>query len=113
MSSGHMVIYRGCTPVIDSRYEGDGARTPAEAVVEAVAAAADVDPLELPPLHEYVDPDALNELFQQHERSGEADTVLSFRIDHWNVFVRADGRIRVCDGTQATDPTPVFDSPTA
>jgi len=113
MSLGDMTIYRGCTPVIDSQYEEGGLQTPAEAVVEAVAVAAGVDPLELSPLHEYIEPDALNDLFQQHGRASDGDTVLSFRIDHWNVFIRTDGRIRVCDGTQPTEPTPVFDSSTA
>lgn len=112
MNSGGVTIYRGCTPVVDSRYERDGSRTPAEVVIEAVAAAADVDPLELPPLYDYVEPDALNSLFR-HDGPGDAGTVLSFRIDDWNVFLHADGRIRVCDGTQPTDPEPVFASSTA
>jgi hypothetical protein len=112
MNSENLTIYRGCTPVLDSHYEAEGSQTPAEAVVEAVAAAADVDPLELPPLHDYVEPDALNKLFQHQDGSGTAETILSFKMKSWNVFIRADGCIRVCDGTQPTDPTPVFNSPT-
>lgn len=107
MSVGEMAIYRGCTPVVDSQYDRDGPRTPVEAVLEAVATAANVDPIALPPLYDYIDPDAVNGLFE-HEGSRESETVLSFRIDTWNVFVRDDGRIRVCDSTLPTDPQPVF-----
>jgi hypothetical protein len=37
--------------------------TPTEAVVDAVADARDCDPLDLPPLNDAVDPDALDALF--------------------------------------------------
>ena len=104
-----MILYRGCTPVVDAQYQRDGAKTPVEAIIDAVAEATTVEPLELPPLYESIDPDALNTLFQQHEGAVDSEAVLSFRIHHWNVFVRADGRIRVCDGTQPTEPQPVFE----
>lgn len=50
------------------RYCGDGtanesAELPSTVVIEAVAAAADVDPHELDPLYGVVDPDALDDLF--------------------------------------------------
>lgn len=44
-------------------------KAPANAVIEAVAEATDSDPLDLPPLHEAIDPDALNTLFDRHETS--------------------------------------------
>lgn len=113
MSTKGMTLYRGCTPVVDSRYEKDGSQTPSEAIIEAVATAADVEPIELPPLYEFIDPDALDTLFQQHEGASDAEAVLSFRIDNWNVFVRADGHLRVCDGTKPTDPKPVFEKSTS
>lgn len=113
MESGAITLYRGCTPVVDAQYHKDGSETPTEAIIDAVANAADVDPLELPPLYEFIDADALNNLFQQHEGTVDSEAVLSFRIDNWNVFVRADGRIRICDGTKPTDPQPVFETSSA
>ena len=107
-----MTVYRGCTPVVDSHYEKDGSQTPSEAIIEAVATAADVEPLELPPLYEFIDLDALDTLFQQHEGASDSEALLSFRIDNWNVFVRADGRLRVCDGTKPIEPKPVFENST-
>ena len=109
METGAITLYRGCTPVVDAHYQNDGSETPTEAIIHALAKAADIDPLELPPLYEFIDADALNNLFQQHQGAVDSEAVLSFKIDNWNLFVRADGRIRICDGTQPTDPQPVFE----
>lgn len=43
--------------------------TPVTAVIEAVAEATESDPLDLPPLYESVDSDALNTLFNGSETS--------------------------------------------
>lgn len=110
MASGELTIYRGCTPVVDAQYGDDSTLTATEAIIDALATAADTDPMDLPPLYEFVDPDAIDNLFHHHDGSADAEALLSFKVDVWNVFVRADGRIRVCDGTRPTDPTPVFDS---
>lgn len=109
MDPGAVTLYRGCTPVVDAQYRKDGSETPAEVIINAVAEAANVEPLELSPLYEFIDPDALNTLFQQDEGAVDSEAILSFNIDTWNVFVRADGRIRVCDSTQPTEPQPVFE----
>jgi len=110
MEQGEPTIYRSCTPVVDAQYGSESDRSPAGVIVDTLAKAAEVDPLELPPLYEFVDADALNSLFGKHDGTKNADAVLSFRIENWNVFVRADGRIRICDSTQPTDPEPIFAS---
>jgi|GEM_PF-272853 len=108
MHSSEMALYRECTPVVDTRYDVETDQTPTEAVIEALAEASGIDPLELPPVYEFVEPDALDSLFVSHERPA-AEIVLGFAVDHWNVFVRGDGRIRVCDGRKPTDPEPIFE----
>lgn len=108
-----LTVYRSCTPVVDAEYRPEEDRSPAEAVVNALAEATGSDRLELPPLYEFVDPEALDQLFTQHNSTVNADALLGFTMETWNVFVREDGRIRVCDATQPTDPEPVFDAPTA
>ena len=113
MEQDALTIYRGCTPVVDSQYGPESDRSPAEVIIDALAEAAGVDPLELPPLYEFVDGDALDSLFEEHDGASDAEALLSFRVEHWNVFVRADGRVRICDGSQPTDPKPVFESPPA
>ncbi|MFC7251497.1 HalOD1 output domain-containing protein [Halomicroarcula sp. GCM10025324] len=91
-------------------YETENNHSPVQAIVTALADAADIDPVDLPPISEHVDPAALNALFDPHDRTTDGDTVLSFQVDPWNVFVRSDGFIRVCDATQRTDLGPVFAS---
>jgi len=110
MKQGELTVYRGCTPVADAQYGPESDRSPAEVIVDALAEAAGIDPLDLPPLYEFVDGDALDNLFEEHDGAKDADALLSFRVETWNVFVRADGRIRICDGTRPTDPQPVFES---
>ena len=110
MDQGTSNVYRGCKPIVDAEYGDERDCSPAEVVVEALAEAAGVDPIDLPPLYDFVDTDALDRLFDAHHGGTRADALLSFRVETWNVFVRADGRVRVCDGTRSTDPVPVFDS---
>lgn len=110
---GQLGVYRGCSPVADARYDPLSDQPPAAAVIEAIAEAAGVDPMQLPPLFEIIDPDALNGLFKHDGDGHDAEAIVSFTYDTWNVFVRADGRIRVCDATQPTAPTPIFEDGTA
>lgn len=103
-------LYCGCKPVIDAEYGSDTNKSPVEVIVEALAEAAEVDPLDLPPLYEFIDLDALDQLFNEHDGVSKTDALLSFRVETWNVFVRSDGRIWICDNTQHTSPEPVFKS---
>lgn len=112
MGEKGMTIYRTCTPVSSTKYGRESGRSPTEAIIDAVAEAAGVDPTELPPLYDSIDPDAINDLFQPYDGNTGTETFLRFTIDSWNVFVRADGKIRVCDATRPTEPKPVFDSST-
>lgn len=104
------LLYRTCPPVVDTRFDED--QTITEALITAVAHAANVAPDELPPLYDTIDPETLSQLFEQHSGGLSANTILSFTYDTWNIFVHADGRIRVCDGTQEIEPEPVFETAT-
>lgn len=59
----------------------------------AVAEAKNVDPLELEPLNDVIDPDALDKIFQPGESlmSGE----LRFTMADCQVVVRGDGEVAV------------------
>ena len=63
-------------------------------VIEAIADATGVDPLELPPLYDSVDPDALDSLFS-HEGAGGCITSLCFEIGDCEVLVRGSGEVVV------------------
>lgn len=100
--------YCRCTPAVDVQYETESNTTPIAALADALAAAHGVETGGLPPLYEAIDPDLVDE-FVHHGRRRPTEAVLSFQIDTWVVFVSVDGKIRVCDGTRLTDPTPVFE----
>lgn len=110
-TAGELSLYRECSPVVDAEYRPEIDDSPSQVVVTALADATGVDPMELPPLSEYVDFDALNSLFQEQNGAAAEKMTLCFQVSCWNVFVRGDGRIRVCDATRRTEPEPVF-SPT-
>ena len=110
MTTESLALYRRCTPVVDRRYDTDGDRTLVDALVEAVASAEGVDPVDLAPLYESVDLDALSRLLEGHSGTANTKAIFGFQYRSWNVFVRADGHIRVCDSTKDTAPEPVFAS---
>lgn len=108
-STGRLTLYRGCTPVVDARFQESTGEKPSMTIINALATAMGVEPTELPPLFEIVDPDAVDSLFSNNTSSPGAEAMLSFNYRNWNVFVNADGRIRVCDASQPIDPQPVFE----
>lgn len=83
------------------RYTCDGSDSPSMAVVEAVAAATDRDQTALPPLHGYVDADALDALLTGGPNRGatpsraDGHVRVSFAYDGVEVTARSDGRIEV------------------
>lgn len=64
-------------------------------VIEALAAETGTDPIELEPLYHTVDPEALDQLFQD-DATGEAR--VTFEYGGRTVDVRSDGTI-IVDGT--------------
>lgn len=112
MAPDELDVKCGCTPVIDTEYGDEYGESPSEVIVEAIAAAEGVDPMELQPVYESVDLDALDDFFCRRGGAIDSEAVLSFTIDPWNVFVRGDGRIRICDATQPTEAEPVFEKST-
>ncbi|MEY7852236.1 HalOD1 output domain-containing protein [Natrarchaeobius sp. A-rgal3] len=69
---------------------------PSAVIVTAVASVLERDPLELAPLYETVDPDALDSLFQHAHRTDDAGThEVWFTYEGVDIGVRSDGEIRV------------------
>ena len=110
MDSQRLRVSCECTPVVDARYDKSD-RSPTAAVIGALAEATGRDPVELPPLHGFVDPDVLDAISEQRGRETPGDMILNFTVEEWNVFVGDDGRIRVCDATRHTEPKPIFAPP--
>jgi hypothetical protein len=70
----------------------DDASTAVLSVLETVAAAERVDPVDLPPLSDTVDPEALNDLIR--ERAGErASATVAFEYYGYEVTVSGPGTV--------------------
>lgn len=66
-----------------------------ETVVNAVADAKGVDPLDLDPLYDAIDPDALDRLFSTSPGASASPTELRFEMSGCVVVVREGGTVTV------------------
>ena len=91
----------GTTPGIDApsvhavRVDLDAGGALSDAVVSAVANVRGEDPTVLAPLHDAVDPEALDALFA--ERASTPEDTVAFRYEGYAVTVSGDGRIVVAE----------------
>jgi hypothetical protein len=108
--SGRLQIYRTCEPVVDVQYDPDDRQALLEVLAEGLAEASGVTAMDLPPLYETIDVEAITDLFSGDRDDGDKKLV-SFSHENWNVFVRGDGRVRICDDRKELDPVPVFETP--
>jgi len=99
-----------CKPVVGTRFGGETGRDPSLAVVEALAAAEEVPPTELEPLGEKIPLDAIDRLLGDAAGTDQ-HVYLRFRAAGWDVFLRGDGAIRICDPECQTEPVSVFETP--
>jgi hypothetical protein len=97
--------------VVETQFGGEGERQPSVAIIEAVAAAECVAPTELDPLYEHVDLDAVDQFFASNDDASNVSKSLRFSAIGWNVYVRGDGAIRVCDPDQQAESANVFERP--
>lgn len=75
-----------------------------DTVMEGVSAATGIDPLDLPPLSEVVDPDALDSLFHRDSREQEPRSRVEFVFAGCEVGIHADGRVVVDPSRSDTEP---------
>ncbi|AEH38199.1 HalOD1 output domain-containing protein [Halopiger xanaduensis] len=70
-------------------------------VITAVAARRGVEPTELPPLYEWIDPDALDSLFEPTRTGGPRGGRVSFVYDGHDIVVAFDEGLEITvDGTK-------------
>lgn len=82
------------SPSSDSTDSGDFSIT--ETVVEEVADAEEVGPLELPPLHDSIDPDALESLLSGRASGDHSAAIeVKFMYCGYAVTVASDGTVEV------------------
>ena len=77
----------------------DADESPSHEVVRAIAAVKGIEPTGVDPLYDFIDPDALDAMFDGTIGTSERDIRVSFRIDDLEIEVSGDGRITVCPVT--------------
>lgn len=77
------------------QYDFDVTRDPSTAIVEGIAAATNREPTELPPIHEYVDPSALDALVTSAADSDGDPVTVSFVYDDIDIRVTSVGTITI------------------
>ncbi len=86
------------TPDYAVEHDFEGDQLLSTTVISAVADSAGVQPLELPPLYETIDPDTLDSLFRPS--TGDGPDHISFTHVGYAVTVYGDGTVVVEDAPQ-------------
>lgn len=93
------------------QFEWEGTTQPSTAIVEAVAAATDRSPTELEPIHDSIDTDSLDRLFDSENVNTEKNITVAFRYEGVGVVVDSQRGIEVRtgpeDGTVSEEPDSV------
>ena len=78
-----------------TQYDPAQNRPITEAVIDALSAVTGRDALELPPLYEAVDPDALELIVREPNAAPERSCFIGFAVGRWGVIVTGSGEIQV------------------
>lgn len=76
------------------------ADSPSMVTIQAMAALKGVEPSELPPLHDALDPDALDALFADPRVFNENPVVATLTIDDCRVIIQNDGTLLVTEANE-------------
>lgn len=106
MASNGLAVSFECTPVREVLIE-EG-ETPVEVIVDAIADIEDVEPTNLPPLHESIEPMSLCLMLEHCRVNKTSEVGICFVYNGWNIFVRGDGTVFVGDPERKGTQTPMF-----
>ena len=70
-------------------------KSPSHGVIRAIAAVKRIEPTDVDPLYHFIDPDALNAMFDDTTEARESDVRVSFRVEDSKIEVSGDRRITV------------------
>ncbi|GAB7019783.1 HalOD1 output domain-containing protein [Halostagnicola bangensis] len=77
------------------RYEWTEPGRPSTAVIEAIAAVTDSEPVAMPSIYDFIDLEALDTIIA-NQSTGRTDTIsVSFQYDDIDVTVDSDGSIEI------------------
>ena len=66
-----------------------------EVIIDALAAVSGTDPLELPPLYEAIDPDALELIVREPNTAPTRSCFVGFTLGAWGIIVTGSGEIQI------------------
>lgn len=80
-------------------YQWQDSEPPSTALIEVVAAENNCDPLDLPPLQEYIDADALDTILISNQHNSRPPIRVSFEYEGCGITVDSDGDIQIRQNT--------------
>jgi hypothetical protein len=78
-----------------TQYDPAQSRSITEVVVDALVSVSGQDPLDLPPLYEAVDPDALELIVREPNAAPQRSCFIGFSVGDWGVIVTGSGEIQL------------------
>ena len=78
-----------------TQYNPAQSRPITEVVIDALAAVSGEDPLDLPPLYEAIDPDALDLIVREPNAAPQRSCFIGFSVGNWGVIVTGSGEIQI------------------
>lgn len=97
----NLISRQDSVPLCRAQFDLTGPRRPSTAIMDAVATAADRSPLEIEPLYDTIELEALDRLFAHAGEAGSG-LALEFPVDEWDLLVTGDGQVLVFE-TDADD----------
>lgn len=76
-------------------FQFDDSDSAADTVVRALAELRGVDEMDIDPLYEVIDPDALNALFTRSRDVDRDDVTVSFRLDEFWIELQSEDSVRI------------------
>jgi len=76
-------------------FQFDDTDSAADTVVRAIAELRGIDEMDVDPLYDVIDPDALNALFIRSRDLDRDDVTVSFRIDEFWVEIQSEDSVRI------------------
>ncbi|SER53657.1 HalOD1 output domain-containing protein [Natrinema salaciae] len=89
-----LIAQRESVPLCRTQFDMDGPRRPSTAVIDAISTVADRSPLEIEPLYETIELEALDRLFD-HAGTAGSGIALEVPIADWVLLVTGDGQVLV------------------
>lgn len=97
MNDDHSEAIEGQTGAMNEpiRAAWDRDESPTLAIVEAIASALDRDPMEMPPLYEVVETEALDAILQRGVRTDSVPVTIQFEYEGFDVTVDSRRQIKL------------------